>query len=233
MAADANAKPVPHETARLRVAIADDALLLRSGIESVLTAGGCDVVASVGRADELVAAVRHGGVDVAVVDIRMPPSHTDEGLRALEELRSGDDGSSRVGVLLLSMYATTSYAIRAMRAGDATGYLLKERIADPASLISAVRTVAGGGVVVDSEVVGQLVRRESIEPLASLTPREHEVLAMMAEGKSNAGIASTLFVSPKTIETHIGNIMAKLGIRDSPDGHKRVLAVLSLLGRTG
>lgn len=217
----------------LRVAVADDALLLRRGIETVLLAGGLEVVASVGSGEELLDAVEAGGVDVAVVDIRMPPQHTDEGLRVLEELRARGDGPARVGVLLLSMYATTAYAIRAMQAGDSTGYLLKERVADPETLLSAVATVASGGVVVDSEVVSQLVRPESVGPLASLTRREHEVLQMMAQGRSNSGIASDLYVSTKTIETHIGNIMVKLGIDDSPDGHKRVLAVLRLLGRTG
>jgi DNA-binding NarL/FixJ family response regulator len=212
----------------LRVAIADDAMLLRSGIEAVLAAGDCEVVSSVGTADELITAVRELNPDVAVVDIRMPPTHTDEGLRALESLRKENP---RLGIVLLSMYATPAYAIRAMSAGDATGYLLKERIADPEGLVSAVRTVAAGGVVVDSEVVGQLVRRDGPAQLDNLTVREREVLAQMAEGKSNQGIAAALFLSQKTVETHIGNIISKLGIADSPDGHRRVLAVLRLLGQ--
>jgi DNA-binding NarL/FixJ family response regulator len=211
----------------LRVVIADDAMLLRSGIEAVLVQGGCEVVASVGTAPELLDAVARLKPAVAVVDIRMPPSHTDEGLRALEQLRRQDP---TLGVVLLSMYATPAYAIRAMAAGDATGYLLKERIADPEGLVTAVRTVATGGVVVDSEVVGQLVRGDGAA-VDALTPREREVLAVMAEGKSNQGIAASLFLSQKTVETHIGNIMAKLGIEDSPNDHRRVLAVLTLLGQ--
>ncbi|MEJ3404332.1 response regulator transcription factor [Rathayibacter sp. YIM 133350] len=223
-----NAERVEPETPRTRVAIADDAMLLRTGIASVLTAGGCEIVASVGTAEELLQVVRERPVDAVVLDIRMPPTHTDEGLVALEKLRSG---GARVGVLLLSMYATPAYAIRAMSAGGGTGYLLKDRVAEPDRLVQAVQAVASGGSVVDSEVVAQLVGGRGNASVEVLTPRERDVLALMAEGKSNQGIASKLFLSLKTVETHIGNIMSKLGIEESPEDHRRVLAVLRLLGQ--
>lgn len=212
---------------RLRIGIADDSLLLRSGIEAVLTAHDLNVVASIDSAEGLSELVSTHGLDAVVLDIRMPPSHSDEGLVALEQLRSA---GSAVGVLMLSMYATPSYAIRAMSVGGGTGYLLKDRIADPEAFVQAVRTVASGGSVVDPEVVAHLVGTPHSSALASLTPREREVLTLMAEGKSNGGIASALFLSLKTVETHIGSIMAKLGIDDSPGEHRRVLAVLRLLG---
>ena len=158
----------------------------------------------------------------------MPPTHTDEGIVALETLRAN---GSTVGVLLLSMYATPAYAIRAMSAGGGTGYLLKDRVAEPERLVQAVRTVASGGSVVDSEVVAQLVAQKGNPSVEVLTPRERDVLTLMAEGKSNSGIASALFLSLKTVETHIGNIMSKLGIDESPTDHRRVLAVLRLLGQ--
>lgn len=213
--------------ARLRIGIADDSLLLRSGIEALLTAHGLNVVTAVESADGLDQLVDEHKLDAVVLDIRMPPSHTDEGLVALEQLRTA--GSS-VGVLMLSMYATPSYAIRAMSVGGGTGYLLKDRIADPESFVQAVRTVAGGGSVVDPEVVAHLVGTPNSSAIGSLTPREREVLTLMAQGKSNGGIAAALFLSLKTVETHIGSIMAKLGIDDSPGEHRRVLAVLRLLG---
>lgn len=213
--------------AQLRIGIADDSLLLRSGIEALLTAHDLNVVTAVESADRLDELVDEHELDAVVLDIRMPPSHTDEGLVALERLRAA---GSRVGVLMLSMYATPSYAIRAMSVGGGTGYLLKDRIADPESFVQAVRTVAGGGSVVDPEVVAHLVGTPNSSAIGSLTPREREVLTLMAEGKSNGGIASTLFLSLKTVETHIGSIMAKLGIDDSPGEHRRVLAVLRLLG---
>lgn len=214
-------------SAQLRIGIADDSLLLRSGIEALLTAHDLNVVTAVESADGLDQLVDEHSLDAVVLDIRMPPSHTDEGLVALERLRAA--GSS-VGVLMLSMYATPSYAIRAMSVGGGTGYLLKDRIADPESFVQAVRTVAGGGSVVDPEVVAHLVGTPNSSAIGSLTPREREVLTLMAQGKSNGGIASALFLSLKTVETHIGSIMAKLGIDDSPGEHRRVLAVLRLLG---
>ena len=214
----------------LRVAVADDAVLLREGIGQILRAGGMEVVASVDTAEELLGAVADDdGIDAIVLDIKMPPTHTDEGLRALERLRAG---GNRSGVLLLSMYTTASYAIRAMSAGSGTGYLLKDRVADADTLVSAVRTVARGGSVVDPEVVQLLVAARSSEAdVESLSARERDVLRLMAEGKSNVGIAGDLHLSLRTVESHIGHIMAKLGVEDSAEGHRRVLAVLRFLGR--
>ncbi|MFF2053137.1 LuxR C-terminal-related transcriptional regulator [Leifsonia sp. NPDC058194] len=216
----------------LRVAIADDAVLLREGIGQILRAGGVDVVASVDTAEEVLDVVAgDNAIDAVVLDIKMPPTHTDEGLRALEALRA--EGST-VGVLLLSMYTTATYAIRAMTAGSGTGYLLKERVADGESLVNAVRTVASGGSVVDPEVVQLLVSsRASEHTVEALSARERDVLSRMAEGKSNVGIASELHLSLRTVESHIGHIMAKLGVEDSAEGHRRVLAVLRFLGKDG
>lgn len=212
----------------LRVAIADDALLLREGIAKVLEGGGIEVVASVGTADELLAVLDGDDLDAAILDIRMPPTHRDEGIVALERIRErGDD----LGVLLLSMYATPEYALRVMGAGSGTGYLLKERVSEPQTLVRAVETVASGGSVVDPEVVEQLVKRtRADDPLARLTERERSVLELMAQGYSNGGIAQTLFLGLKTVETHVRSILQKLDLEESPEHHRRVLAVLTLLG---
>ncbi len=216
----------------LKVAIADDAMLLRQGIGSVLAAGGCSVVASVGSAAELLEIVEQDPtLDAVVLDIRMPPDYSDEGIVALETLRKR---GSTIGVLLLSMYATSAYAVRVMSAGAGTGYLLKERVAAADVLVHAVETVAAGGSVVDSEVVSLLVADQTnsqSSSIAGLTERERQVLALMTEGKSNLGIASALFLSLKTVETHIGNIFGKLGLDTGPEDHRRVLAVLRLLGQ--
>jgi DNA-binding NarL/FixJ family response regulator len=216
------------EPPRLRVAIADDALLLREGIAKVLEGGGIEVVASVGTADELLAVLDGDDLDAAILDIRMPPTHRDEGIVALERIRErGDD----LGVLLLSMYATPEYALRVMGAGSGTGYLLKERVSEPQTLVRAVETVASGGSVVDPEVVEQLVKRtRADDPLARLTERERSVLELMAQGYSNGGIAQTLFLGLKTVETHVRSILQKLDLEESPEHHRRVLAVLTLLG---
>jgi DNA-binding NarL/FixJ family response regulator len=214
----------------LRVAVADDAVLLREGIGQILRAGGVEVVSSVDTAEEALAVVAADPtIDALVLDIKMPPTHTDEGLRALEQLRAS--GSS-VGVLLLSMYTTAAYAIRAMSAGSGTGYLLKDRVADADTLVNAVRSVAAGGSVVDPEVVGLLVSgRNGEASLDTLSARERDVIRLMAEGKSNVGIAADLHLSLRTVESHIGHIMAKLDVEDSAEGHRRVLAVLRFLGR--
>ena len=219
-----------NESRALRIAVADDAVLLREGIGQILRAGGVDVVSSVDTAEELLAVVADDpGIDAVVLDIKMPPTHTDEGLRALEQLRAS--GSS-VGVLLLSMYTTASYAIRAMSAGSGTGYLLKDRVADAGTLVNAVRSVAAGGSVVDPEVVALLVSGRTAEAsLDALSARERDVIRLMAEGKSNAGIAAELHLSLRTVESHIGHIMAKLDVEDSAEGHRRVLAVLRFLGK--
>jgi DNA-binding NarL/FixJ family response regulator len=216
----------------LRVAIADDAVLLREGVGQILRAGGMEVVASVGTAEQVLSVVAADAeIDAVVLDIRMPPTHTDEGLKALEELRAS---GSTVGVLLLSMYTTAAFAIRALSAGRGTGYLLKDTVADADALVSAVHSVAAGGSVVDPEVVQLLVSARLEErTVESLSARERDVLQLMAEGRSNAGVASTLSLSLRTVESHIGNIMVKLGVEDSAEGHRRVLAVLRFLGRDG
>lgn len=214
--------------APVRVAVADDALLLREGIGKVLADGGLEVVASVGSGDELLEVLGTEAVDVAVLDIRMPPAFRDEGIVALETLRAR---GSDVGVLLLSMYATPEYALRAMAAGAGTGYLLKDRVSESRTLVSAVETISAGGSVVDPEVVEQLLNRPRVDgPIAQLTRRELAVLECMAQGNSNAGISRALFLGIKTVETHVRSIMNKLGLEDSPDNHRRVLAVLAYLG---
>ncbi|AWB96126.1 DNA-binding response regulator [Agromyces badenianii] len=212
----------------LRVAIADDALLLREGIAKVLVDGGLELVASVGTGAELVEIAARGDIDAAVLDIRMPPSYRDEGILALEEMRAQ---GSTIGVLLLSMYATPEYALRVMGTGSGTGYLLKERVSEPQTLVRAVETVASGGSVVDPEVVEQLVQRtRADDPLSRLTERERSVLELMAQGYSNGGIAQALFLGLKTVETHVRSILQKLDLEESPEHHRRVLAVLTLLG---
>jgi DNA-binding NarL/FixJ family response regulator len=214
-----------------RVVVADDAILIREGIRHLLTEGGCDVpalVGSVGELDEYLDS--DPAVDAIVLDIRMPPDHSDEGMRALEKLRAA---GSKVGVLLLSMYASPMLAIRAMSNGAGTGYLIKDRVADGTTLIAAVRTVMSGGTVVDPEVVALLMTPpRPNSPIETLSVRERDVLTLMAEGKSNLAVATTLSLSPKTVESHVGHIMDKLGIESSPEDHRRVLAVLSLLRST-
>ncbi len=210
------------------VVVVDDAVLVREGVRQLLVAGGCDVVAVATDVPELHAALEaHPEADAVVLDIRMPPDHSDEGMRALEELRA--DGVT-TGVLLLSMYASPTLAVRALSAGGATGYLLKDRITDGEALVAAVRTIVSGGTVVDPDVVALLLGSTGRPRLVdALTPREHEVLQLMAEGRSNLGIAEVLTLSVKTVETHVEHILDKLGIEPSPGEHRRVLAVLELL----
>jgi DNA-binding NarL/FixJ family response regulator len=213
---------------RPRVVVVDDAVLVREGVRQLLLAGGCDVVAvatDVPGMQEALAA--EPDADAVVLDIRMPPDHTDEGMKALEQLRA--DGSA-IAVLLLSMYASPTLAVRALSAGGATGYLLKERITDGESLVAAVRTVVSGGTVVDPDVVSLLLGSKARSRLVdALTAREHEVIQLMGEGRSNLGIAQSLHLSTKTVETHVEHILDKLGIEPSPGEHRRVLAVLELL----
>ena len=191
-----------------------DARLARlEGLVTELEGGGLGVVASVGTADELLDAIDELDLDAAVLDIRMPPTHRDEGIVALERIRERGD---QMGVLLLSMYATPEYALRVMGAGSGTGYLLKERVSEPQTLVRAVQTVASGGSVVDPEVVEQLVQRtRADDPLARLTERERSVLELMAQGYSNGGIAQTLFLGLKTVETHVRSILQKLDLEES------------------
>jgi DNA-binding NarL/FixJ family response regulator len=214
---------------RPRVVVVDDAVLISEGVRQLLVAGGCEVVGIARDVDGMHRLLaEHPDVDALVLDIRMPPDHRDEGMRALEELRAA---GNEVGVLLLSMYASPTLAVRALSAGGATGYLLKERITDGATLVAAVRTIVAGGTVVDPEVVALLLGSSGRRPrlLDSLTAREREVLQLMAEGKSNLGIATVLHLSVKTVETHADHIFDKLGLAPSSEEHRRVLAVLELL----
>jgi len=212
----------------MRVVVADDSVLLREGLVRLLEESGCEVVAAVGDGPGMVEAIVAYRPDVTIADVRMPPSHTDEGLRAAVEARSRVPGAP---VLVLSQYVEVSYAddLLADRAG-AVGYLLKDRVADVAEFIDALRRVAGGGTVLDPEVVAQLiVRRGARNPLAALTPREREVLGLMAEGRSNTAIARQLVVTEGAVEKHVTNIFMKLGLPPSDEQHRRVLAVLTFL----
>jgi DNA-binding NarL/FixJ family response regulator len=213
----------------IRVVLADDSVLLREGISRLLVEAGFDVVALAGDADELLAAVRTHRPDVAITDIRMPPTQTDEGLKAATAIR--EEHGTAVGVLVLSQYVETTFALRLVAGGaGGVGYLLKDRVDDLDDFADAVRRIAKGGSVIDPEVVAQLVgRRRAKVPLDDLTEREREVLALMAEGRSNQAICDRLFLAPKTVEAHIANIFSKLELLPAPDDHRRVLAVLAHL----
>ena len=214
----------------MRVVIADDSLLVREGIARLLEEAGFDVVGQAGDVDELLALIGRASPDVALIDIRMPPTFTDEGIRALATIRERHgDG---IGVLVLSHHTEPAFALRLLEDGArGTGYLLKDRVADLEDLADAVRRVARGGTVVDPAVVAPLVgaRRGAPDPLAELTDREREVLALMAEGRSNQAIADRIFVTGKTVEAHIASIFSKLELVPAPDDHRRVLAVLTFL----
>ncbi|MFI6319927.1 response regulator [Nonomuraea sp. NPDC050556] len=211
----------------MRVVIAEDSVLLREGLVRLLADGGITTVAAVDDGPSLVAAVEEHRPDLAIVDVRMPPTHTDEGLRAALTVRSGRPGFP---VLVLSQYVEERYASELL--GRAVGYLLKERIADVAEFLDAVRQVASGGTVVDPEVVLQLLSRQRKgAPLDSLSPRERQVLALMAEGRSNTAIAARLVITEGAVEKHITGIFTKLALGPAPDDHRRVLAVLAYLER--
>ena len=217
------------DVGRLRVVIAEDSVLLREGLARLITDSGGTVVAQVGDGPSLVAAVQTHEPDVSVVDVRMPPTQRDEGLRAAIEARRLVPGSP---VLVLSQYVERQYAteLLADRAGG-VGYLLKDRVADVREFMDALRRVAAGGTALDPEVVAQLmVSRQADDRLRVLTPREREVLAAMAEGRTNAGIAESLTISEGATEKHITNIFGKLALPDSEHDHRRVLAVLTYLG---
>jgi DNA-binding NarL/FixJ family response regulator len=214
----------------MRVVVAEDSVLLREGIVRVLREAQLDVVAAVGNADALLGAIETERPDVAVVDIRMPPSFTDEGIRAAEAILAR---GGRTGVLVLSQALEPGLAVRLLGDGrGGVGYLLKDRVADVEQVTDAVRRVGRGETVVDPEVVAVLVgRRRAHDVLAELTRREREVLSLMAEGRSNVAIATTLVVTEKTVETHVANIFSKLGLQPAPDDHRRVLAVIAWLRR--
>jgi DNA-binding NarL/FixJ family response regulator len=210
----------------VRVVIAEDAVLLREGLARLLVDGGFEVAATVEDAIGLVTAVERERPDVCVVDVRMPPTHTDEGLRAAIEIRARWPGTA---VLVLSQYVEERYATELL-SGDTrgVGYLLKDRVADVREFLDALRRVAEGGTALDPEVVAQLLAR-SRRPRDQLTPRESEVLALMAEGRSNAGIAEQLVITEGAVEKHVSNIFAKLGLAPAESDHRRVLAVLAYL----
>jgi DNA-binding NarL/FixJ family response regulator len=212
----------------MRVVVADDSVLLREGVVRLLEENDFEVVAQAGDAEDLIRKVKAHKPDVAVVDIRMPPTNTDDGLRAALEIRAELPDT---GVLVLSQYVEEGYALDLVgESAGGVGYLLKDRVADVERFVDSVRRVAEGGSALDPEVVAQLVghaRRD--DPLAELTPREREVLELMAEGRSNAAIAEIMVVTERAVEKHVTSIFGKLGLAPAPEDHRRVLAVLAFL----
>jgi len=214
----------------MRVVIAEDAALLRAGIQALLADDGIDTVAAVDTGERLLDEVRTHRPDLAIVDVRMPPSFTDEGLRAALSAR---ELIPNLPVLVLSQYVEESYAVELLGAGSGgVGYLLKERVADVTDFLAAIRRVAAGGTAIDPEVISQLMARSKTDPLGELTERETDVLRLMAQGLSNSAIAGELVVSHGAVEKHISNIFMKLNIDVDASEHRRVRAVLTYLNRT-
>jgi len=216
----------------VRVVIVEDHALLRAGLVELLTAAGFDIAGQAGDAQELLELVRHTIPDVVVLDIRMPPTHTLEGLQAARAIR--DEHGTAIGIVLLSQYVEARHAVDLLVDGAAgVGYLLKDRILNPAELTDAIRRVGNGGSAIDPIVIEQLLKRRQTDgPLAALTDREREVLFGMAEGRSNQSIAAKLHISDKTVEACTGRIFTKLGLEPGPDDHRRVRAVLTHLKAT-
>jgi DNA-binding NarL/FixJ family response regulator len=216
----------------VRAVIADDSILLREGVARVLSDAGIEVAASVGNADALRRVVATEKPDVAIVDVRMPPTQTDEGSRAAEAIR---ERHPEVGILMLSQVVEAHTALRLFgERPEGFGYLLKDRVLEIDDFVEAVKRVARGGTAMDPQVVSQLVgKKRKDDPIDELSPREREVLELMAEGRSNAGICAKLFLSSKTVETHVSSIFNKLRLAPAPDDHRRVLAVLAYLRAAG
>ncbi|MET0134144.1 MAG: response regulator transcription factor [Kibdelosporangium sp.] len=213
----------------MRVVIAEDSVLLRAGIQRLLADEGIETVAAVEDGERLLEVLAEHRPDLAIVDVRMPPTFTDEGLKAALQARRQ---IPNLPVLVLSQYVEERYAVELISAGaGGVGYLLKERVADVAEFVDAVQRVARGGTCIDQEVISQLMARGRRNPIDALTPREREVLGLMAQGLSNAAIAKTLTVSDGAVEKHVGNIFAKLGLEPSQEEHRRVRAVLAYLER--
>jgi len=214
----------------MRLVVADDSVLLREGLVRLLEESGFEVVGQAGDADDLLRKVRAHKPDAAIVDVRMPPTNTDEGIRAAQQIRAE---LPDVGVLVLSAYVEETYA-RELLADDAAGigYLLKDRVSDIDALADAVRRIGAGGSALDPEVVSEMLgRKRQDDPLEALTPREREVLALMAEGRSNSAIAGELVVTDRAVEKHVTSIFSKLDLPAAPEDHRRVLAVLAFLER--
>ena len=213
----------------MRVVLAEDSVLLREGIARLLEDAGFEIVGQVDNPDDLLRRIGFSKPDVAIVDIRMPPTHTDEGLQAARRIR---ERFPKVGVLVLSQYVEPAYAMELLQeSAEGVGYLLKDRVADVDEFAGAVRRVAQGGSALDPTVISQLVgRRRSDDPLSSLTPREREVLELMAEGRSNNGIAERMVVTERAVEKHVTSIFGKLNLPPAAEDHRRVLAVLAYLG---
>ncbi|MCX4745774.1 response regulator transcription factor [Kitasatospora sp. NBC_01287] len=212
----------------MRAVIAEDSVLLRAGLVQLLQAAGFEVVGDVGDAEQLLALVAAEPCDLVVTDVRMPPSHTDEGMRAALAIRQHHPGTA---VLLLSQYVEERHAAKLLSGNTrGVGYLLKDRVADVAEFIEALHRVANGGTALDPEVVAQLLVRRQSDPMEQLTPRERQVLALMAEGRSNAGIGEAMVVGESAVAKHINNIFSKLDLSVADGDHRRVLAVLRFLG---
>jgi DNA-binding NarL/FixJ family response regulator len=213
---------------RLRVVIGEDSVLLLAGLVKLLESAGFDVAATAGDGDGLVAVVEREQPDLVIADVRMPPTHTDEGIRAALAIR---ERWPSVAILVLSQYVEERYAADLLSSNTSSvGYLLKDRVADVTEFLEALRRVAAGGTALDPEVVAQLLLRRGADPLMALTQRERDVLALMAEGHSNPEIAATLVITESAVSKHINSIFAKLGLHQGDTGHRRVLAVLRYLG---
>jgi DNA-binding NarL/FixJ family response regulator len=212
----------------MRVAIVDDHVLLREGLARLLAEAGMEVVSSEGDIDSFLRATSTSRPDIAVIDIRLPPTFTDEGLRAADLIRARDPGTA---ILVLSQYLDAGYALRLLQSfPSGVGYLLKDRVSQVAVLVDAVERIVAGECVVDPSIVARLVNRTGGSgPLSALTPRERDVLSMMAEGRTNTAIGQRLFLSEKTVEGNVRRIFDKLGLADSPEANRRVLAVLAFL----